>query len=64
MIPAAAYLRGEYGVDGLFVGVPAVLGASGVESVVELDLTDEEKAQFADSVEHVRELVGEVDKRL
>jgi malate dehydrogenase len=57
LIPCAAYCDKEYGVGGYFVGVPVVLGAGGVERVVELRLTDDEKAAFAKSVEAVKELV-------
>src|SRR5210317_451373 len=49
IIPSSALCEGEYGIDGLFVGVPAILGKNGVEQVIELDLTDEEKAAFAHS---------------
>jgi malate dehydrogenase len=58
VVPCAAYLQGEYGVTGLFVGVPVVLGQGGLEKVVEIDLTDEEQAAFTHSVEAVRELVA------
>jgi malate dehydrogenase len=58
VLPCAAYLEGEYGVEGLFVGVPVKLGRGGLEEVVELALTGEEKAALARSVEAVRELVG------
>ena len=57
ILPAAAYLDGEYGTSGVFVGVPVILGAGGVERVVELELTAEEKAGFDRSVEAVNELV-------
>ena len=57
ILPAAAYLDGEYGVSGVFIGVPVILGANGVEKVIELDLTDEEQAGFQKSVEAVNELV-------
>jgi malate dehydrogenase len=57
LIPCAAYCDKEYGVGGYFVGVPVVLGAGGVERVVELRLTDEEKAAFGKSVDAVKELV-------
>jgi malate dehydrogenase len=57
LIPCAAYCDKEYGVGGYFVGVPVVLGAGGVERVVELKITDEEKAAFAKSVDAVKELV-------
>ena len=46
MLPCAAYLNGEYGVKDLYMGVPVILGKEGVERVVEVKLTKEEKAQF------------------
>lgn len=61
IISTCALLNGEYGVDGLFVGVPAVLGASGVERVIEMDLTSEEKADLDKSVQAVRQTCSEVD---
>lgn len=64
IIPVCAKLEGEYGVDGLFVGVPAILGANGVEEVIEMDLTDDEKAAFANSVNAVSKTCGEVDNML
>jgi malate dehydrogenase len=60
ILPCAAYLKGEYGEDGIFVGVPAILGANGVEKVVELELSDEEKAMFKKSASRVREYIKEV----
>lgn len=60
MLPAAAYLTGEYGVEGLYAGVPAVLGGAGVEKVIELKLTDAEKEGFGRSVSAVRELIGKM----
>ena len=54
IMPASAELRGEYGEEGLFVGVPCVLGAKGVEEVVELPLTDAEKAKFHSCCEAIR----------
>jgi malate dehydrogenase len=60
--PVCAYLDGEYGVDGLFVGVPVILGKQGIEKILEIDLTDEEKAALASSVEAVRKTCAEVDK--
>jgi malate dehydrogenase len=57
VLPCAAYLSGQYGVEGLFVGVPVVLGERGVEKVVEIELAGEEKAAFERSVESVRSLV-------
>jgi malate dehydrogenase len=64
VVPCAAYLDGEYGVHGLFAGVPVVIGADGVQRVVEIDLTAAEKAAFDSSVAHVRELVEAMDKVL
>jgi len=58
VLPCAVLLQGEYGFDGLFVGVPVVLGQGGMEKVVEIDLTPEETAAFAHSAEAVRELVA------
>jgi len=63
VLPCAAYLKGEYGVKGLFVGVPAVIGAGGIERVVELRLGRREKAMLGKSVAGVRGLV-EVCKKL
>jgi malate dehydrogenase len=64
VLPAAAYLEGEYGVKGLYAGVPVVIGGNGVEKVIEIDLTPAEKAAFESSVGHVRELVEAMDKVL
>jgi malate dehydrogenase len=57
VLACAAHLSGEYGVDGLYVGVPVVIGRGGVERVVEIRLTPEERRLFDASVEHVRDLV-------
>ena len=57
LLPCAAQLNGEYGVKGLYVGVPVVIGAGGVEKIVEISLTSEEQAMFDKSVEAVRGLV-------
>ncbi len=62
VLPCAAYLEGEYGVRGLFAGVPVVIGAGGVERVVEIQLSAAEKTAFDSSVGHVRELVEAMDK--
>ena len=64
VLPAAAYLEGEYGVKGLYAGVPVVVGGGGVEKVIEIDLTAAEKKAFESSVGHVRELVEAMDKVL
>ena len=58
VLPCTALLEGEYGIDGLYMGVPVKLGAGGVEQVVELELTEEEQAALADSAVAVREVVG------
>jgi malate dehydrogenase len=58
VLPCTAYLAGEYGIDGLYMGVPVKLGAGGVEGIVELDLTDEERAALDASAEAVREVVS------
>ncbi len=57
VLPAAAYLEGEYGLSGLYVGVPVRIGAGGVEKVFEIALTSEEQDALAVSASHVRELV-------
>jgi malate dehydrogenase len=61
IMPVAVKLQGEYGVDGLFVGVPAVLGAAGMERVFEIELTEQEQEEFDRSVAHVRELVNKLE---
>jgi malate dehydrogenase len=57
VLPCAAYLNGEYGVKGLYVGVPVVIGAKGVERVVEVELNSQEKSDFTRSVGAVQSLV-------
>jgi malate dehydrogenase len=57
ILPVAAHLTGQYGVDDLYVGVPAVIGANGVEEVIEIALDDEAKANFQTSVDAVKELL-------
>jgi malate dehydrogenase len=64
ILPAAALLEGEYGVDGFYVGVPVQIGAGGVEKVVEVQLNAAEKKLLEESVSHVRELVGAAEKYL
>jgi malate dehydrogenase len=58
ILPCSCYLQGEYGVNGLFVGVPAKLGARGVEEIIQITLTAEEDAAFKKSAAAVKELVG------
>jgi malate dehydrogenase len=57
ILPVAAYVDGKYGLDGLYVGVPAVIGAGGLEEVVEIALSDEEKANLKVSTDAVEELL-------
>jgi malate dehydrogenase len=58
VLPCTAYLEGEYGIDGLYMGVPVKLGAGGIEEIVELDLSDEERSELDRSAEAVRDVVG------
>jgi malate dehydrogenase len=58
VLPCAAYLEGEYGITGAFVGVPVKLGTSGIEQIIELKLTEEESAALKRSAEAVKELVA------
>ncbi len=61
ILPCAALLDGEYGEKGVFIGVPVKLGGAGMEEVIEIELTDEEKAAFSKNVEHVLGLQNKVD---
>ena len=58
VLPCTAYLEGEYGIDGLYMGVPVRLGTGGVESIVELDLTEQEQQWLQESASAVRDVVG------
>ena len=58
ILPCTAYLEGEYGIDDLYMGVPVKLGASGIEEIVELDLSEDEQRLLQESAEAVREVVG------
>jgi malate dehydrogenase len=58
ILPCAAYLQGEYGINGLYVGVPCKLGAKGLEQIIEIKLTAEEKAGLDKSAAAVKELCG------
>src|SRR5262249_25639665 len=62
LVPCAAYCNTEYNVGGYYVGVPVILGASGVERVIELGLTADEKAAFQKSVDAVKQLVASMAK--
>jgi len=61
VLACACLCEGEFGVDGLYVGVPCVIGAGGLERIIELDLNDEERAAFDESVAHVQKLVDEIE---
>jgi malate dehydrogenase len=63
LLPCAAYLTGQYGVSGIYVGVPVIIGAGGVEKIVEIAMTDDEKKMFDHSVNAVKGLV-EATKKL
>ena len=58
VLPCTALLEGEYGIDGLYMGVPVVLGSEGVERVVELELSADERAELHSSADAVREVVA------
>jgi malate dehydrogenase len=58
VLPCTALLEGEYGIDGLYIGVPAKLGAGGIEEIVELDLSDDEREALERSADAVRDVVG------
>ncbi|SDX59664.1 malate dehydrogenase [Salimicrobium album] len=57
LLPAIAYLEGEYGYDGIYLGVPVIIGGDGVEEIIELDLTGEEKDQLDKSADSVRKVL-------
>ena len=58
VLPCTAYLEGEYGIDDLYMGVPVKLGAGGIEEIVELDLSDDERRMLQASADAVREVVA------
>jgi malate dehydrogenase len=62
VLPCAAYLEGQYGINGLYVGVPCMIGENGVEKIVEYRLNDAEKAELAKSVDAVKQLVAVAEK--
>ncbi len=64
ILPCAAYLEGEYGINGVYFGVPVQIGAGGVERVIELALSEKEKQEMQVSVSHVQELVTAMDNVL
>jgi malate dehydrogenase len=63
VLPCAAKLSGQYGVDGLYIGVPVVIGSKGVERIVEIELNAEEQKMFDHSVNAVKGLVEVIDKQ-
>ena len=66
-LPCAVYLNGEYGAKEIYAGVPVIIGKNGVEKIIELNLSSEEKANFENSVKSVRELLNaarKIDKDL
>jgi malate dehydrogenase len=62
ILPCAALLEGEYGVSGLFIGVPVVIGAGGVEKVIEVELNEDERKTFMVSIDHVKKLIADLDR--
>ena len=64
LLPCAAYLNGEYGVKGLYVGVPVIIGKKGVEKIIELKLNNNEKKEFNRSVKAVKSLTTLSNKLL
>jgi len=58
VLPCTALLEGEYGIDGLYIGVPVKLGAGGIEEIVELELSDDERQALEQSADAVRDVVG------
>ncbi len=64
ILPCSAFLNGEYGVKGLFVGVPVIIGEKGIEKIIELDLSNQSKKEFQKSVEAVEQLVEKCKKLL
>jgi malate dehydrogenase len=59
VLPCATRLSGQYGVSDLFIGVPVVIGAGGIEKIIEVRLNDEEKAAFAKSIDSVKKTCAE-----
>jgi malate dehydrogenase len=58
ILPCAAWLEGEYGMKGLYLGVPCMLGAGGLQKIIEVSLTDEERGALEHSAEHVLETMA------
>lgn len=64
LLPAAAYLDGQYGLSGIYVGVPVVIGAGGVERIVEIPLDDQKRTEFLRSCQAVKQLIEQVDSMI
>jgi malate dehydrogenase len=62
ILPCAAYLEGEYGINNLFIGVPVKLGENGIEEIIEIELTDEEEEALNHSADEVRKLVDDMER--
>lgn len=62
LLPVCAFLQGEFGVDGYYVGVPVILGGTGVEKVIEFDLNEDEQSAFNNSINAVKTLVGDMER--
>ena len=56
ILPCAAYLSGEYGIEGIYAGVPVIMGKNGVEKIEEINLDDNEKKEFMNSIDSVKKL--------
>lgn len=63
VLPTIAYLEGEYGHEGIYLGVPTIIGGNGLEQIIELELTDYEKAQLSKSVESVKNVMKYCHKK-
>ena len=61
-LPCAAFLNGEYGFKNIYAGVPVIIGSNGVEKVIEIDLSNEEKTNFKKSIKSVEELFNAAKK--
>ena len=59
LIPCAALCEGEFGIDGYFIGVPTVIGANGIEKIIEFEMNNEEKGQLEQTLNAVKETVTE-----
>ena len=62
LLPVCAFLQGEFGVDGYYVGVPVILGGTGVEKVIEFELNEDEQSAFNNSINAVKTLVGDMER--